>query len=122
MKPIFILICFSDSSSDEESNSKPTPPKKRKSFSQNYYEEKTHSAFPSRGTVIVSPPNNVAAPTSSGFPYNATSSSQDSETSDNESVDEPSIHKAYIKPKPTSSPVMDVKAKAMMVSILLPNI
>ena len=46
------------------------------------------------------------------------SSSQDSETSDEEEVSEPSIHKAYIKPKPTSAPIMDQKAKAMMVGNL----
>lgn len=45
------------------------------------------------------------------------SSSQDTETSD-EDESEPSIHKSYIKPKPTSAPIMDQKAKAMMVGIL----
>lgn len=107
---------LSDSSTDEENGSRPSfasPPKKRKSLHNYYEEEKT--TFQSRGTVIVSPPTNcVASTSSSGFPYNAMSSSQDSETSDEEEVSEPSIHKAYIKPKPTSAPIMDQKAKAMM--------
>ena len=46
------------------------------------------------------------------------SSSQDSEPSDNEDS-QPSIHKTYIKSKPVYDPVIDQKAKAMMVVFIL---
>jgi hypothetical protein len=117
---MFLYIRFLDSSTDEENGPRASfasPPKKRKSL-HSYYEEE-NTTFQSRGTVIVSPPPTscAASTSSSGFPYNTMSSSQDTETSD-EDESEPSIHKSYIKPKPTSAPIMDQKAKAMMVGIL----
>ena len=104
-------VLFSDTSSDEDDPRSSFATRKRK---QPYNVE---DATPSRSTVIVSPANNT-----SGFSFNATSSSQDSGSSSDDSEDEdehdfaPSAHKKFIKPKQASAPVIDQKAKNMMVS------
>ena len=46
------------------------------------------------------------------------SSSQESDSSDEDDV-RPSIHKSFIKPKPAAQPIIDQKAKNMMVKKLV---
>lgn len=67
-----------------------------------------------RSTVIVSPSKSNA---DGGYVFNAASSSQDSDSSDDDLI-MPSVHKTLIKPKSAAAPVINNKATAMMVSLI----
>ena len=120
-----------DTSSDDE----PSRTTSHKNQHQYYDKEDTHTSFAQssrkrqfyqeddvqstqpRTTVIVSPSIN----TTGGFSFNATSSSQDSGSSGDEYLDGDDIHpvhKKFIKPKKMAAPVIDQKAKNMMVVAL----
>ncbi len=68
-----------------------------------------------RSTVIVSPSKSNA---DGGYGFNAPSSSQDSDSSDDDQPIMPSVHKTLIKPKSAAAPVINHKATAMMVSLI----
>lgn len=118
------LIPSIDSSSDEESfshkNYKP-PLKKQKTQYYNNVDNTSsrndvnYSELSERNTVIVSPSKSNS---DGGYAFNAASSSQDSESSEDEPV-MPSVHREFIKPKSTAAPVINQKATAMMVSLLI---
>ncbi|XP_032792891.2 cap-specific mRNA (nucleoside-2'-O-)-methyltransferase 1 [Daphnia magna] len=113
------VTSLSDSSSDEESfshkNYKP-PLKKQKTQYYNNVDNTSsrndvnYSELSERNTVIVSPSKSNS---DGGYAFNAASSSQDSESSEDEPV-MPSVHREFIKPKSTAAPVINQKATAMM--------
>ena len=107
-----------DSSSDDEATSRArfaSPPKRHRS----HQDPAGHNVddLPPRSTVIVSP----AKPTNSALPsmFTFNTSSQESDSSDEEEDITPSIHKVLIKPKASVQPVIDEKAKIMMVGLLV---
>jgi hypothetical protein len=113
-----VIVLFAETSSDEDSTSRPSfaSPKKRRTNEPDF--GGSSSINTSRNTVIVSPSkSNAGSDRPSMFTLNANSSqssSQDSDSSDEDDV-RPSIHQNFIKPKPAAQPIIDQKAKNMMV-------
>ena len=128
-----------DTSSDDEPSQITSSSRKRQHYREDdghtnfahspnkrqFYQEDDGELIPHRSTVIVSPPTN----TMGGFSFNATSSSQDSGSSGEENIDLDdihAIHRKFIKPKKAAAPVIDAKAKKMMVvelkNLLLVNL
>jgi hypothetical protein len=116
-----IIVLFTETSSDEDTASRPSfasHGKKRRTNESDF--GGSSSINTSRNTVIVSPSkNNAGSDRPSMFALNATSSqssSQESSDSSDEDDVRPSIHQSFIKPKPAAQPIIDQKAKNMMVN------
>jgi len=116
---------------DAHSRFTPSPEKKRRHFKEEdtysnftsspnkncqFYQDDDSESTPHRSTVIVSPSTNTT-----DLSLNAASNSQDSGSSVDEDLDLDdihAIHKKFIKPKKAEAPVIDQKAKNMMVVAL----
>ncbi|XP_046632106.1 cap-specific mRNA (nucleoside-2'-O-)-methyltransferase 1-like isoform X1 [Daphnia pulicaria] len=109
------ITSLSDSSSDDDSYRPPLKKPNTQYYNNtgevNSRKKQNDSEICERSTVIVSPSKSNA---DGGYGFNAPSSSQDSDSSDDDQPIMPSVHKTLIKPKSAAAPVINHKATAMM--------